>query len=205
MFEDIFKAELANLTSDYILIEKSWTEIHSSYNKPGRHYHTLAHLDNLTEQLVPIKGQIKDWQTLVFSVGYHDIIYNVLKKDNEEKSAEFALKKLTQLNLPSASKEKCKQQIIATKYHQSTEDTDTNYFTDADLSILGSDEMSYSNYTKQIRKEYRRFPDILYKPGRKKVLMHFLEFKNIFKTKYFQDKFEKQARINISTELQSLS
>ena len=83
--------------------------------------------------------------------------------------------------------------------------TDTNYFIDADLSILGSDNKSYLNYSRQIRKEYRHFPDILYKPGRRKVLAAFLEMKNIFKTKYFQDKYEEQAKINILDELKSLS
>ena len=86
-----------------------------------------------------------------------------------------------------------------------TRDDDTNYFTDADLSILGSDSDSYLTYTKQIRKEYSYFPDLLYKPGRRKVLEHFLEMGNIFKTKYFQDKFEIQAKINILGELKSLS
>jgi hypothetical protein len=41
--------------------------------------------------------------------------------------------------------------------------------------------------------------------GRRKVLKHFLEMESIFKTKYFQDKYEDQARMNISAELKSLS
>ena len=205
MFEDIFKVELVRLNTESFLIDKLWSEIHSNYSQSTRHYHNLRHLDNLIEKLLPIKDQIENWQILTFSVAYHDIIYNTLKKDNEERSAVLAYERMTLLNFPSLLKEKCKLQILSTKHHRVNDDPDTNYFTDADLSILGSDGESYLNYTKQIRKEYGHYPDILYKPGRKKVLKHFLKMGNIFKTKYFQDKFETQAKINISTELKSLS
>jgi predicted metal-dependent HD superfamily phosphohydrolase len=205
MFEDVFKVELIKLTTDSFLIGKLWTEIQTNYTSSGRYYHNLSHLDNLIETLLPIKNQMEDWQILTFSVAYHDIVYNTFKKDNEEKSAALGYERMTLLNFPPLLKEKCKLQILSTKHHIESEDADTNYFTDADLSILGSDTESYRNYTKQIRKEYRHFPDILYKPGRKKVLRHFLEMQSIFKTKYFQDKFEEQAKVNISDELKSLS
>ena len=138
-------------------------------------------------------------------MAYHDIIYNPLNKDNEERSAALACDRLTQLGLPEDQKEKCKQQILSTKMHEISNDLDTNYFTDADLSILGTDKKSYFKYAEQVRKEYKYFPDFLYKPGRKKVLREFLKMGSIFKTNYFQDKYEEQAKINISDELKSLS
>ena len=205
MFEDGFKIELANLTTNNSLMDKLWSEIRSNYSRSKRHYHNLTHLDNLFEQLLPIRSQIEHWQALIFSIAYHDIVYNTLKKDNEERSAALAYDRMTLLELSLPLREKCRLQILATKHHRLTEDADTNYFTDADLSILGSDRESYLNYTKQIRKEYGNFPDIVYKPGRKKVLKHFLEMDNIFKTKYFQDKFEDQAKANIVAELKSLT
>ena len=205
MFEETFKAELINLGAEGSLIDQLWSELQSKYSNPTRHYHILAHLDNLIEQLLPIRNKIENWQVLIFSVAYHDIIYNTLKKDNEERSAVFAYERMTLLNFPSTLKEKCGLQILSTKHHRLNDDADTNYFTDADLSILGSDADSYITYTKQIRKEYSYFPDMLYKPGRRKVLAGFLEMENIFKTKYFRDKFEVQAKINISGELKSLS
>lgn len=205
MFEQSFKDVLCNLPSDQSLIDELWKELKSKYSKSRRYYHNLAHLDNLIGQLAPVKNQIADWQTLILSVAYHDIIYNTLKKDNEERSAALAYDRLTQLNLSEGQKEKCRQQILSTKMHEVSDDLDTNFFTDADLSILGSDKDSYLKYAEQVRKEYEYFPDLLYKPGRKKVLMKFLKMASIFKTKYFQDKYEEQAKINMSSELKSLS
>jgi predicted metal-dependent HD superfamily phosphohydrolase len=205
MIEEAFKIELRKLNASETLVGELWSEIESHYTGSSRYYHNLSHLDHLVETLLPIKSEIEDWRIIIFSVAYHDLIYNPLRKDNEVKSADVAFKRLTQLNLPLLLRDKCKMQIIATKDHQVNKDTDTNYFTDADLAILGTNKESYLLYTRLIRKEYSYFPDLLYKPGRRKVLKHFLEMESIFKTKYFQDKYEDQARMNISAELKSLS
>ncbi|MCK7556860.1 hypothetical protein MKQ70_18295 [Chitinophaga sedimenti] len=69
---------------------------------------------------------------------------------------------------------KVSEWIIATKTHGDTAvDSDLSYLLDIDLGILGAPLMSYVEYTRQIRQEYRIFPDLLYNPGRKKVLKHF--------------------------------
>ena len=105
--------------------------------------------------MIPISNDITDWQTIIFSTAYHDIIYNPLKKDNEERSADLAYKRLSEVGLPAQQAEKCRQQILATKNHALSQDMDTNYFTDADLSILGAGPSAYMTYTEQIRKEYK--------------------------------------------------
>ena len=79
-----------------------------------------------------------------------------------------------------------------------------NFLLDADLAILGKDWETYENYIKQIRKEYSIYPDFLYNLGRKKILIHFLEFEEIFKTEHFKAKYEKIARENIQKEISML-
>jgi len=204
MFERAFKEVLSNLTPDQLLIDKLWKEINSNYRSSHRYYHTVTHLDHLIAELYPVKDQIEDWETVTLSVAYHDIVYNPLKNDNEEKSAAMATDRLSQLNVSKDQKEKCRQQILSTRTHAVSDKPDTNYLTDADLAILGSDPESYSEYSRKVRKEYKYFPDLVYNPGRKKVLMRFLEMSNIFKTTYFQNKYEVQARLNMASELKSL-
>ena len=204
MFELVFKNEIIGFTSDAKQAQDLWQEVQKQYSKSGRYYHNLSHLDNLLEELQLVKNEISDWETIIFSIAYHDIIYNPLKKDNEERSAGLAFTRLGSINVPSQQAEKCKQQILATKSHALSDDMDTNYFTDADLSILGAPPSRYKVYTEQIRREYKYFPDLLYNPGRKKVLTHFLEMPAIFKTVFFRDKFELPARGNIAEELKGL-
>ncbi len=77
---------------------------------------------------------------------YHDIVYSANKSDNEEKSAEFAAKRMKEINLSDDIFENCKSQILATKNHLSNSNSDTNYFIDADLSIFGQKEEVYKEY-----------------------------------------------------------
>jgi predicted metal-dependent HD superfamily phosphohydrolase len=191
-------------TQDQNLIKNFWSEIEKKYSEKGRHYHNLEHLENMFSELDSVKDNIENFETIAFSVFYHDVIYDSTSKSNEEKSAEFAKIRLEKLNLDSSLIEKISEQIIATKVHQQSENQDTNYLLDADLTILGKDLETYIDYTEKIRKEYSIYPDFLYKPGRKKVLKHFLELENIFKTEFFREKYEKQARRNIQFEIESL-
>ena len=204
MLRDTFNALVDNYTSDVKLKQELREEIELCYTNKNRHYHSLLHLENLLQQLTEVRLLIKDWNTVLFTLFYHDIVYNPLKHNNEDESAEFANKRMLLLAVPENIIRNCKQQILATKQHLPNQDTDTNFFTDADLSILGANWGAYQTYSKQVRKEYSIYPDIVYKPGRKKVLLHFLEMDQIFKTPHFITKFEPQARLNLRKELEEL-
>ncbi|MFP3594269.1 hypothetical protein [Chryseobacterium sp. SIMBA_038] len=202
--KDRFNQLCLQFTKDQNLIEKFWKEIEKKYSEKGRHYHNLEHLENMFSELESVKDKISDFNIISFSVFYHDVIYDASSKSNEEKSAEYGKIRLEKLDIDKQSIDTISNQIIATKAHQKSDDQDTNYLLDADLSILGKDVETYLEYTKKIRKEYSIYPDFLYKPGRKKVLQHFLELENIFKTDYFREKYEVQARKNIEFEISLL-
>lgn len=201
MLNETFVSLLKNYTADEHLIHELWLEIEENYSGKKRYYHTLTHLENLLIQLLEVKEEIQNWDVILFTIFYHDIIYNSLKLDNEEKSAELAKQRLQQLSFPDVMIEECVEQILATKSHMASINSDTNYFLDADLSVLGQSWEIYSEYYKNVRKEYSIYPDLIYNPGRKKVLHHFLEMSCIFKTTAFYDKFEVQAKQNLQKEL----
>ena len=201
MLPSIFTQLLKNHNSDESLIKQLWSEVEKHYTSKGRYYHTLLHLQNMYTQLLAVKEQIVDWDTLLFSLIYHDIIYRTTRKDNEERSAVLAEKRLVQISYPQEKTRLCVQQILATKSHTFSIDSDANYFTDADLSILGADWPEYEQYTKAIRKEYSIYPDLLYKTGRSKVLQHFSAMQRIYKTEYFYYLYEVKAKENINKEL----
>jgi predicted metal-dependent HD superfamily phosphohydrolase len=94
---------------------------------------------------------------------------------------------------------------MATKNHDLSDDGDTNFFTDADMAILGSGNGEYHQYSTMIRKEYKFYPDFVYKPGRQKILQTFLQMAHIYKTGHFRNLYEEQARKNITNELHELS
>ncbi len=204
MLKETFIHLLRNYTNNTQLENELWDEIEKQYTSKKRHYHNLGHLEAVLERLQTMKAEIENWDTVLFSLFYHDVIYNPLKTDNEEKSAERAEKRMRQIAVSGDRIAHCKRQILATKSHETSTDHDTNYFTDADLSILGEEWEIYAAYCENVRKEYAIFPDFVYNPGRKKVLEHFLRMERIFKTDYFFERFEKQAKQNIARELQGL-
>jgi predicted metal-dependent HD superfamily phosphohydrolase len=203
MMKELFINSIRNFVSDEGEQIIRWNEIEKNYSNPNRHYHNLTHLDNLVAKLSPFKNRFSNWGIIVFAIAYHDIIYNTLKSDNEEKNADLAVKRLKEISFPENLIAQCKAIILATKRHEMA-DEETNLFTDADLSILGSKPKTYKLYTQQIRKEYKIYPNLVYNPGRKKVLTHFLKMEKIFKTKEFSMKYESQARMNLNEELSAL-
>ncbi len=192
-------------TNDQLLVDQLWAEIETAYSSKSRYYHNLTHLIHLLNTLTEVHNRLQDFSIIVFSIAYHDIVYNTLKFNNEEKSASIAQKRMTSLGCPSQKIEQCAEQILATKHHQPSSNSDTNYFNDADLSILGATDDIYLDYCKNIRKEYSLYPDFVYKSGRKKVIEHFLEMDKIFKTDEFSNRYENQARKNLFLELKNLS
>lgn len=204
MFEQEYRSALANIGIEEKQIETNWIELRKCYQSSSRHYHNLSHLNHVVRELAKIREEIKDWNTLVFSIAYHDIVYNIFRKDNEHKSAGYAVKKMQSFKYDLKKTEKCRSQILATGLHELSDDSDTNFFTDADLSILGTTLDTYVLYASQIRKEYRRYPNMLYNNGRIKVLRHFLKMPRIFKSDHFANLYEEKARINMAWEIENL-
>lgn len=205
MLRDIFINTCFRYFKNKKIISQLWEEIEIYYSHKKRYYHNLTHLENLIQQLEPFKKNLEDLDTVYFSIFYHDIIYNPHKQNNEERSAKVAVTRLKSISVPAAKISRSKKQILATKHvNNHDEDQDSKFFTDADLSILGTDTEIYMDYSQKIRKEYTLYPDFMYNPGRKKVLLHFLELERIFKTKQFYDLYEVKARKNIEEELKLL-
>lgn len=204
MIESIYKRLLAQYEVEPSTSENFWKELNDLYSSNNRYYHNLNHLSDLFAEVQAVKSSINNWNIILFTLFYHDAIYKSTKKNNEEKSAELAIKRMTEIGFNQAEVQLCYDQIIATKSHARSEDSDTNYFTDADLSILGRDEKTYIAYCKNIRFEYAIYPEFMYKKGRRNVVKHFLSMDRIYKTDFFFDKYESHARENLRAELDVL-
>ena len=195
-----FNNLIGNYTNNQSLIDKLWSELFTHYNEKYRAYHNLAHLEELFNYYDVYNNSLLMPEIVAFSIFYHDIVYNIWKKDNEEKSADFALTVLKEINLPNHYYADIKNQILATKTHSAYSE-DAQFLIDFDLAILGQSLDIYINYTQKIRKEYKLVPDVLYRNGRKKVLQHFLKKETIYATSIFKELYEKQARNNLMYEL----
>jgi predicted metal-dependent HD superfamily phosphohydrolase len=204
----IWNKPAGNYCNDNELINRFYEEIERKYTANRRYYHNLYHIAALLRFCEQYAGELNDRDVVAFAVFYHDIIYNPLRKDNEPCSTQLAVKRLQALQVPATAIEQVKLYIEATQTHAVTAAvthiSDLQLFLDFDMSILAADWQTYEAYTRQVRKEYRIYPDKLYYPGRKKFLQHCLQAEFIFQTKVFRKKYEGVARENIKKELEEV-
>lgn len=201
--KEIYSELLLNFCFSANEIQQNWLDLEKAYSKKSRHYHNLTHLKEMIKSFEMYHDKLENPNEILFSIFYHDFVYSASKKDNELKSAEYALSILPEnVNL---NKKLVFDAICATQQHQQNAIEDINWLIDFDLKILAKDWEDYKIYFEQIRKEYRIYPDFLYKPGRAKALKHFLENEFIFQTEEFRGLYEDQTRQNIEKEISLLT
>lgn len=201
--EKIYFELLLNIGFTANEIQQKWLDLEKAYSKKSRHYHNLTHLKEMMESFEIYRNKLQYPNEILFSIFYHDYIYKSSKKDNELKSAKFAQEILT--GNSNLNQQLVFDAICATQQHLHNKIQDINWLIDFDLKILAKDWEDYKTYFEQIRKEYRIYPDFLYKPGRAKALKHFLENEFIFQTEEFRGLYEEKARTNIEKEISLLT
>ena len=201
--KEIYSDLLLNIGFSANEIQQNWLDLEKGYSKKSRYYHNLTHLKEMIESFEIYKDKLQNPAEILFSIFYHDFVYSASQKNNELKSAEYALSILSENSI--LNKQLVFDAICATQQHQQNAIEDINWLIDFDLKILAKDWEDYQIYFDQIRKEYRIYPDFLYKPGRAKALKHFLENNFIFQTNEFRNLYEEKARINIEKEISLLT
>lgn len=196
--QNLFLETLSVLGFSQKEINIKWELLHKNYSKKNRHYHNWTHIEAMIKSWMEYKNQLDNPVETLVAIYYHDVIYVSTRKDNELKSAQLACKELKEAQ--GVDLNTIYNLILCTQTHNAT-NNDEKWLVDFDLQILGRDWEIYEMYYKQIRKEYRIYPNFMYNPGRKKALLHFLEKEVIYQTETFRALFEKQARENIKSEI----
>lgn len=210
--------------------EAGLRELIARYGDAGRHYHNLDHIAALLALSEEQASSLADRGTVDLAILYHDAVYAPSRKDNEEASAALARERLTELGRPAAQVETVARYIEATKHagadasvgrssagvdaslgrsgagaDATVGNSDLDHLLDFDLSILGAEPAAYEAYAAGIRREYAIYPDLLYRPGRAKVLRAFLAMPRIFRVPALAERWDAQARANLSNELARLA
>ena len=94
--------------------------------------------------------------------------------------------------------------VLATMHRDEDFAGDTALVVDIDLSILGQQPEIYAQFERAIRREYWWVSRARYVAGRSAVLRKFLGRAAIYQHDRFYDKYESQARANITAALDQL-
>jgi len=205
-FSEILKENCIGIPYKYIeFVERS---LLISYSYPTiRAYHNWKHIEDCLEEL----KQMEDtWEIptirngIILALYYHDCVYEPLKDDNEERSAERAVIDLMALGMPEKFTNLVSDLIMLTKHTGEATDFPGEIVMDIDLAVLGKSSKIFRNYEDNIRVEYSGYSSRVYREGRIKVLEHFMNKPKIYQTMYFFKKYEDSARKNIEQSLKEL-
>lgn len=182
-------------------------ELLEAYTEPNRQYHAIEHIASLLRQMEDHTHAIVDRDAVALAVLFHDVIYDPLRHDNEEKSATLARERLASIGFPHEVVAKVERYIHATKHSEDLDinDPDLAVLLDLDLSTLAAAPADYRTYTAAIRREYGHVPDELYRTGRRRMLQGFLARERIFRTNELHALWEERARANITGEIGELT
>lgn len=173
-------------------------ELVNHYSQAHRHYHTLQHLEECFSYFDMVKDQAEKPAAIEMALWFHDLIYEVKSHNNEQRSANWAIKKLQQLKVEQQYIHNIYQLIMLTAHQVKPVTQDEKIIVDVDLAILGAKSPRFAEYEQQIRKEYSWVPYFLYKMKRKAILRSFLERPAIYQTATLYNLLEKQARANLT-------
>lgn len=174
------------------------------YSEPHRKYHTMQHLEECFAHFEGVRSFAEHASEVEFALWFHDAIYNTKKKDNEERSAEWARDSALSAGLAVDQAGRIFELVMATMHNAVPEGRDAAVLVDIDLGILGADAARFDEYEVQVREEYSWVPGPLYRAGRRKILQEFAKREHIYSTEYFRAEYEARARDNIARSLARL-
>ena len=135
--EDSWNSVFDRLGADKIKSGKILDDLLKAYNLKERHYHNLDHIRNFLKFIGERKDKIKDYETMILAVWFHDVVYDTKVRDSEDRSAVFAREALNNLGIPEDVIQKVEGLIIATSKHENPDgENDYSIFLDGDLAVL---------------------------------------------------------------------
>lgn len=178
-----------------------WKDLSARYSEPHRAYHTLRHIAHCLEEFDPVRRESKDPVAVELALWYHDAVYDTHRRDNEERSAMLAEGTAVAAGLGPDRARRTGDLIRVSTHKKSAAEPEARLFADIDLAILGQEPAAFAAYERQVRQEYEWVPEGEFRAVRARILETFLDRFSIYMTPVFQDKYEKQARLNLTASI----
>lgn len=177
----------------------------AAYREPQRRYHSLQHLTECLALLREHLDLAKQPGEVEIALWFHDAVYDVKASDNEQKSADWAARSLTEAGVSQEVIDRVVQLIMATRHAVLPQGRDQQLLVDIDLAILGSARERFLEYEQQIGEEYSWVPEVLFRHKRRAVLEEFMARSPIYNTAALRQQFERQAHDNLAFSLERLA
>ena len=183
----------------------TFSRLQSAYAQKHRAYHTSRHIDECLSLLDELKHLAAYPAEVECALWFHDAIYEPMSKSNEERSADWASEFGQRVGVPADSVARIRSHVIMTRHVALPTDDDSRLLVDIDLAILGATPSRYNEFERDVRREYRWVPGIVYRAKRAEILQSFLDRPKIYQWESVYERFESKARTNVSRAIRTLA
>ena len=181
-----------------------FTRLEAAYAEPARAYHTAEHISDCLIQLDRSDSRVVRPDEVEAAIWFHDAVYQPGREDNEDRSADLARIALSASAVAPDSVSRIAELVLITRHERISEEPHAALLSDVDISILGRSPDEFNRFERQIRQEYARVPDSLYRSTRSAILRRLLIRPFIYQTAYFRNRYEAPARANIARLIDQL-
>ena len=187
------------------LAEELHARLAERYAEPHRRYHDLRHLHEVLQTVNELADAADDLEAVRWAAWFHDAVYDVHRADNEERSADLAVRELTDLGYDSARVDEVARLVrLTATHHPADGDANGAVLCDADLRILATDPWRHAEYVHDVREEYAHVSEDDFRKGRAAVLRDLLSADRLYHTDLAHGRWEDRARANLTAELREL-
>ena len=171
------------------------------YRETQRHYHTLEHIEHCLNMFDQCKSLASNPDALELAVWFHDVIFEPGRHDNEAQSAAL-YQQFSDGAHDTATRSLVDRLIMATLHDGNLlQDNDAQYMVDIDLSSFGLSWEDFVHDSDNLRRENPHLGDCEYFHNQSRFQNALLQRERFFQSDFFSQRFEKQARDNVSRYL----
>lgn len=175
-------------------------ELAAAYGEPHRAYHNATHIDEVLGWYDQVADDVGwDQPAEVYAaIIFHDAVYQPGAKDNEARSADWAVAAGLPVDGPRVA-----ELILLTAKHGTVDaaDGDAALFLDCDMAILGAPQHQFAAYDAAIAREFAHVPPDAFRRGRRAFLEGLAHKPRIYLSDYFHVRLDAHARMNLALAL----
>lgn len=207
-FHKLLEDTLLQVDCDQEYISSIADSLYSSMVNFRVYYHTPVHIMSIFSFAKEYNIKLSNAEKL--AIFFHDAIYRPGSKNNEQYSIEFMKSLLKETGVNDDFINTASYLIHCTGLHLEeliSSPGVENIVMDLDMSGFSSTPGVFTFQSLMVEKEFHRgygsdlFSVEQFLNGRKKFLTALKNKKTIYRTKFFLDKFEKRAQINLSNAI----
>lgn len=180
-----------------------YADLCSRMNSPGRRFHNLGHIDDCLRRFDEVARHLDDRDAVELGLWFHDAVYVPGDPTNERRSAELFLRQSA--GARGVLRRRVTALILTTKRDRTPRSNDSKFIDDIDLAGFGASWDEFMRNGELLRNEFAKQSDADYNRGLSSFLLSLRRRARFFRTDYFAQRLERQARRNVDRLLAQIA